>query len=100
MGTHYTLLRYACPLYFLLLVQNALKRGGAQPWTRAGGLAIAFTVVLFMISPEIAIAFAWACICIFVFSPHQWNKGLLIGFSAWLVAMAAIFWAALRLHIL
>lgn len=100
MGTHYTLVRYACPLYFLLLIQNSFKRGGVRGWIRAGYLGIAFTIVLFLISPEVAIAFAWACICIFIVSPHQWNSGVLIGFSAWLVAMAAVFWASLRLHIL
>jgi hypothetical protein len=100
MGTNYTFLRFSCPVLFVLVVQKLFKDSGKWERLRAVLVSVAFTATLIFISPEIAIAHSFACLCICLFSRTDgWPKrGSTI--VALLVAFAMVFWAALRLHIL
>ena len=100
MGTHYTLVRYTCPLLFVLIVDKSLSKNLAAFRTWPILLSIAFTSFLFLISPEVAIAHAFACICLFVPvrpSKIDLNPIELISLSA---GFAVTLGAALRLHLL
>lgn len=100
MGTHYTLLRYTCPLYSILVVQKYCKASSTQSRAYGVMLAVAFTFILLLISPEIAIAHAFACVCIFlVSSPNPGGRDFALFFGL-VLALAVLFWAALRLHML
>jgi len=100
MGTHYTLLRYTLPLLFILVVHRLLKGGGAHSRVYAALLAIAFTAVLLLISPETAIAHAFACVCIFpICAPgRDWKS--IAALAGMLLGLLAVFLTALKLHIL
>jgi hypothetical protein len=100
MGTHYTLLRYTCPLFFILLVHKVLKRTSVNSLFYAALLAVAFTAILFLISPEIAIAHAFACGCIFLLSAPSRSRRDLATFVGLLIALSVVFWAALKHHVL
>jgi hypothetical protein len=100
MGTHYTLVRYTCPLFFVLVVHKFLKDEGARSRVYAALLAVAFTVVLLLISPETAIAYAFACMCIFLLSDRSRSRRTHAIFAGLLLALAAVFLAALKLHVL
>jgi hypothetical protein len=100
MGTHYTFLRYTCPLFFILVVHKVFKSVGDRSRVYAALLAIAFTIILLLISPEIAIAHAFACVCIFLRFTPRWNAGSLATFIGLLLAFAALLSGALKLHVL
>ena len=100
MGTNYTLLRYTCPLFLILLIHKLLNRTEAK-WQIYGALlAIASVILQVLISPETAIALAFACACIFLLSPLFHGARSFVLFAALLLAFAAVFWAALKLHVL
>ncbi len=100
MGTNYTFLRFSCPIFFVLIIQNLFKDSGSWPRFRAVLASVAFTAILIMISPEIAIAYAFACLCICLFSrtDRRIHRGLTL--VALLIAFTIVFWTALKLHIL
>ncbi len=100
MGTPGALLRHISPIFSILIVQRLFSRGGSEwrIWTAL--FAEVSTAVLLLISPEIAVAHAFACICIFLLdverdkaSSFAWSAGLLGTF-------ALIFWTANRFHVL
>ena len=100
MGTHYTLVRYTCPLYFIQSVYQSIRGGGAGSHVYGALLAVACTVILLLISPETAITYAFASICIFALADSSWkgsNPGIFAGLIA---ALGAVFLAALKLHAL
>jgi len=100
MGTHYTLVRYTCPLYFILVVHRIIKGAGAGSRAYGALLAVAFTAVLLLISPETAVAYAFASICVFALAYSNW-KGINLGIFAGLIAaLGVVFLAAMKLHIL
>ncbi len=101
MGTHYTLLRYLCPLFFILVIH---KRG--QPGPQAGThshaaiLAVVFTAILFMISPEMAVAHAFACmVLLFPGRPVLERRGLFSPYFGMLVALTVLLVCALKIHL-
>jgi hypothetical protein len=100
MGTHYTLVRYTCPLYFILVVYKCIWGGRAESRIYGALLAVAFTAVLLLISPETAIAFAFAAVCIFALADSIWKGSNLAILASLIVAPGAVFLAALKLHIL
>ncbi len=100
MGTPGALLRHISPIFSILLVQRLVNRGGSKWRICAALFAVVFTAILLLISPEIAVAHAFACICIFSLdaerdraSSFAWSAGLLGAF-------ALIFWTANRFHVL
>jgi hypothetical protein len=99
MGAHYTLLRYTCPLLSVLAIHRLLRRA-ATSQAHAACLAVLFTIVRLAISPETAIAYTFACACIFLFSNSDWSGKFLATIAGWAILTAAVFWAALKLHVL
>jgi hypothetical protein len=100
MGTHYTLVRYTCPLFFILVIHKLIKDAGTKARVYATLLAVAFAVVLLLISPETAIAYAFACICIFLLTDPNRSRKTHTIFAGLLLALAAVFLAAMKLHVL
>jgi len=100
MGTHYTLVRFVCPLFFILTIYKFLKNSGARSQVYAALLAVIFTAVLLLISPETAISFAFACISLFLICYQSWNRRFLATIAGLLFALAAVFMAASKLHVL
>lgn len=100
MGTNYTFLRYALPVYLVIVIQRRFKD------FRAGSIAVdvlmsvLFTAILMLLSPETAVAFAFAsfCVCLFT-SPNTLNiRGVTC--AALFVAYGGTFRIALKLHVL
>ena len=100
MGTHYTLVRYTCPLCFILVVHKIIKAAGAGSRAYGALLAVAFTAVLFLISPETAIAFAFASVCILALADASRKGSNLAILAGMIVALGAVFLAAFKLHVL
>jgi hypothetical protein len=100
MGVNYTFLRYYCPLFFVLVVQKLFNRSGAKSQAYAVLLAVTFTAILLLISPETAIAHAFACVCIFIFSAPSRSSRSIATFAGLLLGLAVVFWAALKTHVL
>jgi hypothetical protein len=100
MGTHYTLVRYASPLFFLLVIQTMLTGTKNHSRILAAPLSVAFTGILLLISPEIAIAYSFASVCVFLLSMPERNIGAFVALGGLLSALALIFWASIRLHVL
>lgn len=100
MGTHYTLLRYTCPLFFILTTHRIFEGGGARSRVNAASLAVVFTAILLLISPETAIAFAFACAVIFLLSTPSLSSSALATFAGFLLTVCVVFWAALKCHVL
>ena len=62
MGLNYTLLRYICPLFFVLIVFRLSHRDAGGGNRLAACLAaVLFSATLFLISPEVTIAHIFAC---------------------------------------
>ncbi len=100
MGTHYSLVRYTCPLFFILVVHKVFRQKEIGSRLYAALLAVVFTIILLLISPETAIAFAFAGGCLFLFSDSGWPGKTRAIFAWWLLAVAIVFGAALKLHVL
>jgi hypothetical protein len=100
MGTHYALLRHICPVFFVLLVERVVSRDGVKWKMLASFLAAIFTVALLLVSPETAVAHAFACICVFLLDAQRRSLSALSATAVLLGAFALIFWTAARLHVL
>jgi hypothetical protein len=100
MGTHYTFLRYSCPLFFVLTVHNIFRDRGARSPILAAVFAVAFTAILLLISPETAIAHAFACVCIFLFTGTDRRPQRLAFTGGLVAALALVFAIAAKLHVL
>jgi hypothetical protein len=103
MGTHYTMLRYACPLLFILIIYKVSSRGegpGAQ--FRAATLALCFTACLLLLSPEMAIAHAFACVLL-LFPRRSAISSIAMRTSLYVTMLAGlvvVFVFAFKLHVL
>ncbi len=102
MGVHYTWLRFLCPTYFILMID---KVGAVEGTTRAkvnaGVLALVFTAVLLLISPEVAIAHAFACLV--VLYPRRQalrRREKLLVHLGMTVSLLVLFVCAMKLRIL
>jgi len=97
MGTSGTYLRFTCPLFFVLAVDKVYRRPGPYAKFYAAILAVGFTIALLFLSPETAIAHAFACACIFVlYSGPRSIRSLALP-AGLVVALALVFWFALKL---
>jgi hypothetical protein len=99
MGVHYTWLRYMAPLYCILEVHRAGKAG--RGWL-AAGLAVGFTAALLLLSPEMAIAHAFAS-CVLLFPRRSpLSPAALPGtlYAVMLTGLAALLAAAYKMHML
>jgi hypothetical protein len=103
MGAHYTLLRYIAPFYCILIVTRVSTGNTRRKAQRlAAALAVCFTAMLLLISPEMAFAHAFAsAILLFPRKPAISPAGLAASpYAAMLVGLAVLFGAALKLHLL
>jgi hypothetical protein len=98
MGTHYTALRYDAPLYFILVVHSLLKGPGARSQVFAAVAAVGFTIILLLISPEIAIAHAFACLCLFALFAMRPNDRSIKSPTVLLLSLFLVFFAASKFH--
>lgn len=103
MGTHYTLLRYITPFYFLLVVYSrSIRTRRIHSGKSAAMLAVFFAAALLLISPEMAIAFCFGS-AVLLFPYESPRPSGAIGVSAYammLAGFAASFAAAWKLHVL
>jgi len=100
MGTNYAPFRFTCPIFFILLLDRVARRPGISSQVYSSILAIAFTIALLLISPETAMAFSFASICIFqCCSPDRGISFVALRLGL-LSVYALIFWTALKLHLL
>jgi len=100
MGTNYTFLRFVCPLFFVLVIQKWLL-GCAGRWgIRAFFGCVAFAVILISLSPETAIAFAFACTWLVAFSRTEPVSRRAARVTVLLAAFLLLFLWAKELHIL
>jgi hypothetical protein len=103
MGTNYTWVRYLFPFLFLLQIYEIAKRPSnvVANQLRAGALAILFTAVLILISPEVTIAHAFACVVLLLpgWSSIAKRRRLAI-YLATSLGIALIFAAAFKMHML
>jgi len=102
MGTHYTWLRFMTPLYCMLVVHGVSRQADMERRWQAAALAVGLTAMLLVISPEMAVALGFAC-CVLLFPRRREASAsaLPVGAYAGMVAaLAAVFAAALRLHVL
>jgi hypothetical protein len=97
MGIHGTYLRFTCPLFFVLVVDKLYHHAGSHSKIYAAALAVVFTVILLFISPETAIAHAFACACIFLLYSGGRSVGSLTLPAGLMVALAVVLWFALKL---
>ena len=100
MGTHYTLTRYTLPLYFLLSVYRQWSRKDISFLVRGILMALLFAAILFLYSPETAIAFGLVSTCLFPFSAKARNAPFYASFLAYMLGLAVLVGAAFKLHIL
>jgi hypothetical protein len=100
MGVQYTFVRYLLPLFFVLVVHKFFRQGGVRSRLYGALLAVVFTVILLLNSPETAIAHAFACVCLFLLSAQSRRHVSLLIFAGLLFALAAVFWSAMKLHVL
>jgi hypothetical protein len=100
MGANYALLRHICPIFFVLLVQRLFHRGSIQWRIFAALLALVFTAVLLLISPETAVAHAFACIVTFLLDDQHPSAKSLGLIAALTIGFALVFWVAYRFHVM
>jgi len=100
MGASYTFLRYVCPLFFILIFQKVWSSDRGWSSAKAVSCAAAFAAVLVLISPETAIAFSFASLCICLL-PIPGSRRKPVSAQVGLFAvLAVVFLAAARLHAL
>ena len=100
MGTHSSYLRFNLPLLCVLLVYRIAQGSTIYAQLRAAAIAIVFVALLITISPEMAIAYAFAALCAILLASRSTGRtpwGLL---SFYCAACVAAFWIALRLRVL
>ncbi len=102
MGLNYTLLRYVCPLVFVLVVFRLLRRESeAGGRLAACASAILFSASLFLISPEVAISFVFACVVLLwpaKQAPVRWLQW--VSYLAVVTGFALLVGLGYRFHLL
>jgi hypothetical protein len=100
MGTNYTFLRYALPIYLVLLIQRRFGSARASSIAEDLSLSAAFCALLILLSPETAVAFAFATVCICIFRPGVSRSTRAIVATGLIVVFALEFLVALKLRVL
>lgn len=100
MGTHYTLVRYTLPLYFILTVYRLIQRDGTRGYAICSGAICLFTAILLLYSPETAISFAMAAISLFLLLGRKPGGGFFVALGAQLTVLALLFREASNLRFL
>ena len=100
MGTNYTFLRYALPVYLVIQTERRFRSCDGRSILLDVILSGAFCGILIQLSPETAIAYSFAslCICMLARSTGIRTRGITAG--ALVITYAALFLVALKLHVL
>jgi hypothetical protein len=99
-GTHYTLTRYALPLYFIVVVQKWIRRGDARAYFFATLQVCIFTTILLLYSPEIAIAFALAAAGLLPLLAQKKNPTFFVAYLSLIALLAMLFSVASRFRVM
>ena len=100
MGTNYTFLRYALPLYLVVKLNSRFRDPRTTRILIDVLLCCLFCALLVLSSPETAVAFVFASGCIALFCrPIALSRRVLISVLL-VIAYGAIFAVALRFHVL
>ncbi len=101
MGVHYSLLRFVCPLFLILLTYNSDRQSHEPPAKLVTAvITILSTVVLALISPEVTIAYAFACAI--VLFPGKWSAAhpsRIVVYLSTMAALALLFACGLKFHV-
>jgi hypothetical protein len=97
----YTLQRYFFPLFFILVIYNVSRQHSRLAPIRAGATAVAFTVILIFIAPEMAIAHAFACVLLLLPPSSAWVQvKQLAAYLVTVVLLGLLFIVGVRIHVL
>jgi len=100
MGTNYTFLRYALPLYLVVKLNTRFRDVRLARLLADVLLCGTFCSILVLSSPETAVAFGFASGCIALFCrPIAFRQRFLIA-ALLLIVYGVVFAAALKLHVL
>lgn len=102
MGVNYTMLRYACPLLFVLIVYRIGRTDARWKTTLFAALiAAVFTAVLFLISPEVAVAYLFACaVILFPRGRSRTSASTNLSYLLGVALLLSVAYGAFRLHII
>lgn len=102
MGTNYTALRFIFPIYCVLLVRRTARSSwlARRKYPLLALVCTALAGLLVLISPELAIAFAFACVCMLVLDTRQSYGMRLTTMSVLVLGVCLVFGCATRLHVL
>jgi hypothetical protein len=100
MGANYTFLRYVLPVFFVIRLQRRFRDSHARSIILDVFLCAAHCGILTLLSPETAVAFAFAslCVCVFCRGASLSDRGLIAGLLV--ISYAATFLIAFKLHVL
>ena len=95
------MLRYVCPLFFVLVTYKISRRSlQAVSQIQACGLMVVFTVILLTISPEMAVAHAFACmVLLFPYRTFSARNAAIFSYIASVTVLVGVFAVAVRLHV-
>jgi len=102
-GTNYTFFRFALPLYFIGIFQKSLLADGTRFKLRPILIATIATAALLLVSPETAVALAFACVALLFFVTYarkSWTISDSIPVAALILPLAVVFALAGWLRIL
>lgn len=100
MGTNYTFLRYALPLYLVVKLNSRFRDCRAPKIFVDVLLSAAFCALLVLSSPETAVAFAFASICIALFCRPAPLVRRIVTAALLVATYSATFLVAHSLHVL
>lgn len=100
MGTNYTFLRYVLPLYFVLKLNSRFRDPRVAHIFKDVLVCILFCSTLILLSPETAIAFAFASGCIALFCRSIAFTNRLLISALLFVSQATLFVVAFKFHVL
>lgn len=101
LGVNYSGLRFVTPLLFILLLYRMSRSEGRVAYAGACVLAPVFTAVLFLISPETAIALAFACsIVLYLEMPSTLRVSAVFCYFISLAGLALVIAASYKFHML
>jgi hypothetical protein len=100
MGTNYTFLRYVLPIYLVIKLNSRFREMRSAGILRDVLLCTASCGILLLLSPETAVAYALASLCICVFCRIEDARKRSITAGVLVIAYAAIFGIAFKMRVL
>lgn len=100
MGTNYTFLRYALPVYLVLQLKSRFRETRASAILLDVVLCGGYCGILILLSPETAVGFAFASLCVSAFCRATSLKTRATIVGALVIVYGMCFGIALKLHVL